>query len=163
VENLNYSAKALPVKFGPHRGMTAEIARQIGRIENDRGAVLRAADQRAIANLVYGGAWGARELGNTQPGDGWRFRGRGPTHLTGRANYADAARMTGLPLIDRPELAEEPAAGCVIAAWFWADVKRCNPLADAGAVEAWRRAINGGLNGLEDVRRRYEAALRVAG
>jgi putative chitinase len=162
VESLNYSTKALPTKFSPHRGMNAEIAQRIGRMENERGAVLRMADQRAIANTVYGGHWGRINLGNTEPDDGWRFRGRGLIQITGRDGYRRAADATGLPLVDRPELAEEFDAAAEIAAWTWAAWKGCNPMADAGDVLAWRRAINGGLNGLDDVRQRYEAALRVA-
>lgn len=162
VENLNYADKALVVKFGAHRGMTPELAQRIGRQENERGAVLRVADQRAIANIVYGGAWGRSNLGNTEPDDGWRYRGRGLIQITGRNAYRRAADATGLPLIERPEMAEEPGAAAEIAAWAWAQWKRCNPMADAGDVQGWRRAINGALNGLDDVRRRYEAALRVA-
>jgi putative chitinase len=163
VESLNYSAKALPAVFGVHRGMSAEVARRLGRIENDRGAVLRVADQRAIANLVYGGGWGRVNLGNTDPDDGWRFRGRGLIQITGRDGYRRAAEATGLPLVDRPELAEEFDAAAEIACWTWSVWKGCNRMADAGQVEGWRRAINGGLNGLADVRGRYDAALRVAG
>jgi putative chitinase len=161
VESLNYSAKALPSKFGPHRGMNAEVAQRIGRLENDRGAVLRAADQRAIANTVYGGSWGRIHLGNTEPDDGWRFRGRGLIQVTGRDGYRRAEEATGLPLLDRPELAEEFDAAAEIACWAWSVWKGCNPLADDGAVQDWRRAINGGLNGLDDVQRRYDAALAV--
>jgi putative chitinase len=163
VESLNYSAKALPAKFGTHRGMNAEVAQRIGRLENDRGAVLRAADQRAIANTIYGGAWGRIHLGNTEPDDGWRFRGRGAIMVTGRDGYQRAANATGLPLLERPELAEEIDAAAEIACWTWAVWKQCNPMADQGAMEDWRRAINGGTFGLDDVRRRYDAVLRVAG
>lgn len=163
VESLNYSAKALPAKFGPHRGMNAEVAQRIGRLENDRGAVLRPADQRAIANTIYGGTWGRIHLGNTEPDDGWRFRGRGLIQVTGRDGYQRAANATGLPLLERPELAEEIDAAAEIACWAWAVWKQCNPMADQGAIEDWRRAINGGTFGLDDVKRRYEAALRVAG
>ena len=163
VESLNYSAKALPAKFGPHRGMNAEVAQRIGRLENDRGAVLRAADQRAIANTIYGGTWGRIHLGNTEPDDGWRFRGRGLIQVTGRDGYQRAANATGLPLLERPELAEEIDAAAEIACWAWAVWKQCNPMADQGAIEDWRRAINGGTFGLDDVKRRYEAALKVAG
>jgi predicted chitinase len=48
----------------------------------------------AIANIIYGGEWGRKNLGNTQPGDGWRFRGGGLPQITGRANY------TGMKLSD---------------------------------------------------------------
>lgn len=96
---------------------------------------------------------GRRDLGNSQPGDGRRFLGRGCIHLTGRANYARAARETGLPLLDQPELLEQPAhavlAGCLY--WRWHDL---NGLADRGLSDTITRRINGGLNGLEDRRRR---------
>ena len=56
-----------------------------------------------------------RRLGNTQPGDGPRFHGRGYVQLTGRANYANAARLTGKPLTDNPALVKDSAVAYEIA------------------------------------------------
>ena len=87
------------------------------------------------------------------PGEGAVFRGRGLTMLTFRANYAEMATSTGLPLLDQPALAEQPAASMKIACQFWI-TRRIGRLADADDIVAVTRAINGGLNGIDDRRRR---------
>jgi putative chitinase len=117
------------------------------------------ANQERIANLVYGGEFGRRELGNVELGDGWRFRGRGLIQVTGRANYARLARELGLGLDTLVALMEtrEGAADTACRWWRWAGV---NALADAGDIAAVRRRVNGPKAlGLEDVRARYEAVL----
>lgn len=156
IESLNYSADALLSKFGARRGITPDVAFQIGRTSQ------HPARQEVIANTIYGGEWGRQNLGNNELGDGWRFRGRGLIQLTGRANYAAAAAETGLALIDDPDQVAMPATAAEVAAWFWSAEKACNPLADQNRVEDWRRAINGGLNGLAEVKAKYANALRVA-
>lgn len=80
-ESLNYSVQGLLNTFGTRRISPADAAR-FGR------SASHPANQEAIANLVYGGEWGREHLGNTQPGDGWKYRGRGLVQITGRANYA---------------------------------------------------------------------------
>lgn len=161
VENLNYSVAALTTMFGPHRGMTADLAARIGYRKNAAGGLVQRADQQAIANTVYGGPWGRENLGNTQPGDGWRFRGRGLIQLTGRDAYARAAAATGLPLVEQPEMAEQPVVAAEVACWAWADWKGCNELADADDIVAWRKRINGGTNGLKEVTALYNAAMSI--
>lgn len=79
-ESLNYSVEALRSKFG-NRISAADAARY-GR------TAMQKANQEAIANIIYGGAWGKENLGNTQPGDGWKYKGRSLVQLTGRRNYA---------------------------------------------------------------------------
>lgn len=87
-----------------------------------------------------------QDLGNTEPGDGLRYRGRGLIQLTGRANYRRCGDALGVDLIAHPELLGEPALACRSAAWFW-KAHGCNELADAGEFEKITRRINGGLNG----------------
>lgn len=101
---------------------------------------------------------GRGDLGNTQPGDGKRFLGRGLIQLTGRANYQRAAEETGLPLIRQPELLERSAEAVLAACLFW-KWRGLNALADAGQSDTITRRINGGTNGLDD-RRRRKAKLR---
>lgn len=96
---------------------------------------------------------GRRDLGNTQPGDGRRFKGRGPIQLTGRTNYRAAGAALGLPLERNPTLAAQHDVGWRIAAWYWR-TRGLNALADRGDFLAVTRRINGGTNGLAD-RRRY--------
>lgn len=151
VESLNYSPAGLRATW-PSRFSAADADR-MGRVGG------RPADQRAIAERAYGGRMGNRAEG---AGDGFAYRGRGLIQITGRDAYARAGAATGLPLVAAPDMAVDPLHAAEIAAWTWAEWKKCNPLADAGDVEGWRRAINGGLNGLDDVRDRYQAALRAA-
>lgn len=89
---------------------------------------------------------GRRSLGNTEPGDGPRYRGRGYIMITGRANYAKAGVALGLPLLEWPELAEQPEHAATIACFLW-DAWRLNALADADRFGLITRKINGGING----------------
>jgi predicted chitinase len=92
---------------------------------------------------------GRRDLGNTQPGDGRRYKGRGPIQLTGRANYRSFGQALGLPLEDRPELAARHDIGWRIAALYWQS-RGLNELADQGQFVRITKRINGGTNGLEE-------------
>ena len=87
-ESLNYSAQGLLDTFGRHRISKAD-AETFGRIDKviaGKRTTVRPAHQNAIANIVYGGEWGRKNLGNTEPGDGWRFRGFGDKRIAGREN-----------------------------------------------------------------------------
>ena len=95
---------------------------------------------------------GRVDLGNTQPGDGVRFKGRGLIQLTGRANYTKygKARHRDFTTGDNPKLiATRPALAVDVACWFWKQHK-LNALADRDDVTAVTQVINGGLNGLAD-------------
>ncbi|HYD75927.1 glycoside hydrolase family 19 protein [Ramlibacter sp.] len=102
----------------------------------------------------------ARRLGNVQEGDGYRYRGRGPIQLTGRANYAAFGALLQIDLEGDPDLAATPEVGFKTAALFW-ERNGLNALADAGNFDAITRRINGGTNGLEERRRFYELGLQV--
>lgn len=105
---------------------------------------------------------GRKDLGNTQPGDGSRFRGRGLIQTTGRANYVATGKALGLDLIADPtQLGKMPAAARS-AAWFWKS-RGLNELADAGRFELITRRINGGLNGYADRLQRYANAKKALG
>ncbi len=158
VESLNYRVEALLSVFGRHR--ISEIdARAYGRVEGKR-----AADQEAIANRIYGGEWGKKNLGNTEPGDGWRFRGRGLKQLTGRYNYAQARNNLRVRLGTRvpdfevyPDSVAEAEWAAMTAGEFW----NRKGLNDIHTVEAATQVINGGNIGLEDRKARYIRALKV--
>lgn len=152
VENLNYTAESL-VRLFPSR-ITTFQAQQVGRIPGKQPA-----KPEAIANIIYGGPWGAKNLGNQLPGDGWRFRGRGAIQVTGRANYQRAADALGRPLDDAfCAWLETPEGASESAAWFW-EWAKCHSPADAGDIERVRRIVNGGSIGLPEVRARYTKAL----
>ncbi len=91
----------------------------------------------------------AKRLGNTQPGDGKRFKGRGPIQLTGRANYQRFGQLLGIDLVSEPEQAAEPDVAFRVAALYWAS-RGLNELADRQDFREITRRINGGFNGLED-------------
>lgn len=93
-------------------------------------------------------------MGNTQPGDGYRYRGRGYIHLTGKANYRAMAEKTGLPLVAKPELLEAPMAAARVSTLWW-DERKLNEYADLHDIRGMTRIINGGLNGLPDRLERY--------
>jgi predicted chitinase len=93
-----------------------------------------------------------RDLGNIYPGDGKRFKGRGPIQLTGRTNYEAAGKALGEDFVNHPELMEKPENAFRASVWFWNN-RNLNDLADQNTEEAFKkitRKINGGYNGLED-------------
>lgn len=102
----------------------------------------------------------SRDLGNTEVGDGKRFKGRGPIQLTGRANYKRYGDILGLNLTADPMSAATPEVGFRTAGLYW---KRngLNELADRQLFQTITRRINGGLNGLEDRTRYYVRAKAV--
>jgi len=91
---------------------------------------------------------GRADLGNTQPGDGPLYKGRGFIQLTGRANYSLYGLYLGVDLISAPDLVATTYPADV-SGWFWAN-HSLNALADADNVNAITRMINGGYNGLQD-------------
>tara|TARA_R110000850_G_scaffold34024_6_gene92311 strand:+ start:15218 stop:15898 length:681 start_codon:yes stop_codon:yes gene_type:complete len=97
-ESMNYSVKDILGTFSSRR-ISKEQALKYCRTAN------QPADEKAIANIVYGGAWGLKNLGNTQPMDGWFFRGNGAIQLTGRYNHQLFANYIKMPtLMQNPDL-----------------------------------------------------------
>lgn len=105
---------------------------------------------------------GRKDLGNTQPGDGAKFCGRGLIQVTGRANYAKCSQALfgDDRLLRTPELLEQPEWAAESAVWFWSS-RNLNALADADRFTDLTKKINGGTNGLEDRKARYRLALSV--
>lgn len=112
---------------------------------------------------------GRRDLGNVQPGDGYRYRGRGLIQITGRANYARLTmrlrRFMAPDFIVNPELLEQPKWAALSAGDYWLDRKLSQYFLPDGGVKfkALTRAINGGLNGYDDRLMRYERAIAALG
>jgi putative chitinase len=149
VESLDYSPDRLAAVFGARATTRAlDACRRPGR----------AADERAIANEVYGGDWGARNLGNKLPGDGWTYRGRGLIQLTGRWSYARVAGVLGRELTDAWVDSIGTPAGAAESACVWWSRMGLNFVADSGDLPKLRKAVNGGSVGLEDVKHRYDQA-----
>ncbi len=104
----------------------------------------------------------AKRLGNTQAGDGKRFKGRGPIQITGRYNYQKYGGLLGIDLIADPALAATPAVAFATAGLYW-QKNGLNELADVRDFVAITKRINGGTNGLADRQRYYARALTVLG
>lgn len=141
VENLNYSATRLLQMF-PKYFSKNDVDEFAGKPEK-------------IANRVYANRMGN---GNQNSGDGWKYRGRGFIQLTGRSNYTLLSKDTGVYYVGNPDLLLNEADSMVSALWFW-QKNRLNELADWGDVEGATRVINGGLNGLEDRKFKYDQYL----
>lgn len=100
-ESLNYTVEGLMKTFGRHR-ISAEDCKRYGRKPG------QPANHVAIANLVYGGEWGRKNLGNTQPGDGHKFIGHGPCQTTGRHNFQMLSNFLRDPeIMNNPDLVNE--------------------------------------------------------
>lgn len=118
---------------------------------------------RYVRELATGDAYeGRQDLGNLQPGDGRRYRGRGLIQITGRDNYRKCGDALGVDLVADPELLEGTVLACRSAAWFWRD-HGLNELADAGDFRKITIRINGGLNGWQDRLMYWERAKEVLG
>lgn len=100
---------------------------------------------------------GRADLGNTQPGDGFRYRGRGLIQITGRANYEAVSKALGNYFTQYPDLLETLKYAALSAAWYWQS-HGCNELADAGDFRKITRVINGGYNGYDDRLNLFERA-----
>ncbi len=116
---------------------------------------------RYSEEIASGAAYeGRRDLGNTQPGDGKRFKGRGLIQLTGRANYESVGRALGVDLVNNPQLAESPEMSARIAAHFFKS-RGLNEIADRRDIGLVSRRVNGGTNGLSERIAFFNTALAV--
>lgn len=127
---------------------------------------LESGELRYFEELASGKAYeGRKDLGNTEPGDGIRFKGRGPIQLTGRSNYRIAGQALGLDLEANPLQAAKPEVGFRIAVWYW-NSRKLNDKADIKDYKAITKAINGAATDgppSHHIRRirYYEKALQV--
>ena len=150
-ENLNYSAKALRAVFGRYFGAAPK-----------RDADEYHRNPEMIANYVYMDEFRKYKMGNTEEGDGWRFRGRGLKQLTGRHNYTAFGKSVDMTAEEAAEYVATPKGAVESACWFW-DANNLNDIADTDNVVKMTKKINGGNIGLEDRQKRYSAAMTVLG
>lgn len=143
-------------KFFPEYGLLENplrLAHFMAQLVHESGSF------RYMEEIASGSAYeGRADLGNTQPGDGKRYKGRGPIQLTGRANYRRYGKRLGIDFESHPEIVAYPSIGLHVSLEYWA-VNGLNTLADADNVTAITRLINGGVNGLDD-RKRHLAKIK---
>lgn len=109
---------------------------------------------------------GRGDLGNIYPGDGTRFKGRGPIQVTGRHNYGELSSWayqqgyvsSPTYFLDHPEELSDNVYGFLGAVWYWTVARDMNSYADTGDIYGATRAVNGGLHGIEDRIRRWDVA-----
>jgi predicted chitinase len=101
-----------------------------------------------------------KDLGNTQKGDGIKFKGRGLIQLTGRANYKSYGDYIGLDLTKYPKRVADPDLAVDVAGWFW-NKNNLNNLADKDNIEGITKRINGGFNGLNDRKKHLKKAKKA--
>ena len=149
-ENLNYSEAALlrvfPRYFGPGKRNAAEYAR----------------NPEKIANYVYMDEFRSKSgaLGNTQPGDGWRFRGGGIKQLTGRNNFTVFGKGIGKTPEEAADYVRTPQGALESACWFWS-TNSLNVFADKQDIVGMSKRINGGTIGLQDRTARWNQAIKI--
>jgi putative chitinase len=117
-EGYRYSLKRLREVFSPIRLQNKSDAELTKLLKYEKGL---STDKLAFFNLVYGGAWGAKNLGNTQAGDGFKYRGRGFNQNTGRANYAMISKKSGVDFVSNPDKMNEPAMAAEALAIYFAN------------------------------------------
>lgn len=102
-----------------------------------------------------------KDLGNTQPGDGPRFKGRGLIQLTGRKNYHDVGQALGLDLEHNPEtVASDPELAARVAGYFFFS-RGLNQVADTGDILKVSHKVNGGYNGIDQRIAFFQKAIDV--
>lgn len=107
---------------------------------------------RYMEELASGAAYeGRKDLGNVEPGDGVKFKGRGPIQLTGRANYRAYGQQLGIDFERHYTLPATPSIGLHVACAYWTN-NDLNALADRDDLSGITRKINGGLNGIVERR-----------
>lgn len=142
-ENLNYRAETM-VRLWPNRFKTIADAQAVA----SKGP-------QGIANSIYG-----NRMGNTDPNDGWDYRGRGPIQITGKSNYARIGKMIGKDIVENPDkVITDPQTAADTAMAYWKMNPKLGENADAGNFAAVRKAINGGSIGMDDAMSRVSKYL----
>lgn len=143
-ENLNYRAETLLRVFPKYYKTQADAEAHAHKPEK-------------IANRVYGGRMGN---GPEATGEGFKFRGRGFIQLTGKTNYTLFAESVNKNLDDTVNYLETTEGAIESACWFWKK-NGLNELSDKKDVLGMTRRINGGTNGLDDRRAKWDKAMKV--
>jgi putative chitinase len=119
---------------------------------------------RYMTELASGTAYeGRKDLGNTVPGDGPRYKGRSIVMVTGRANYGQISQALGVDFVSQPDLLSTPPYCILAGGWFW-NSRNLSSVASAGTEDAFRlvtKKINGGYNGYDDRKQYWDKAKKV--
>lgn len=144
-ENLNYSAKALNSIFPKYFVRAGRDAEEYHR------------QPERIANVIYANRM---DNGDTDSGDGWRFRGGGILQLTGRHNYTKFGESVGMSAEEAAEYVRTPKGALESACWFW-KTNSLNRYCDAKDIVTLSKRVNGGTIGLEDRKKHWNLAMEL--
>lgn len=159
-------------KFYPHLKKFMSEYEIIGRLRESAfiaQIIHESGSFKYVRELASGKAYeGRKDLGNTQPGDGQKFRGRGLIQITGRFNYTEISEELNIDFINNPELLEQPEWATKSACWWW-NKRKLNNIADQwnptnnNDINFRRitKIINGGYNGYKDRKAHYDLALKI--
>ncbi len=141
-ESMNYSAERLVEIFGVNRHSAAITEAEAQELAHD---------EQRIAERVYGlgNPHKAHELGNTQQGDGFRYRGNGVLQMTGRGAHRHHGQACGVDFENKPELVTAPEHALKPAVQEWSE-GNLNEAADRDDIRSITLKINGGFNGFDD-------------
>ncbi len=144
-ENLNYSAKALDAIFGKYFKRAGRDANEYHR------------QPEKIANVIYANRM---DNGNTNSGDGWRFRGGGILQLTGRSNYTRFGESVGMSAEEATDYVRTKEGALESACWFW-KTNNLNKYCDNNDITTLSKRVNGGTIGLEDRIKHWNHAMEL--
>ncbi len=122
---------------------TVRLSYFLGQVLHESG------EFRYVEEIASGAAYqGRKDLGDTHPGDGVKYKGRGLIQITGLDAYTACGKALGLDLVNHPEILQQPVPAVSSAVWFWR-THNLNDLADKHNYAAITRRINGGMTGWE--------------
>lgn len=145
-ENLSYSDKGLKITFGKY-------------YKDDELAKKHAYKPQLIGSRVYANRMGN---GSEESRDGYRYRGRGYIQLTGKDNYTAFARDNNMSIDETIEYLTTDKGAMESALWYW-DSRDINKYCDNDDISAMSKAVNGGMNGYEDRKHRYNQYKAIFG
>lgn len=123
---------------------TLRMAHFLAQIAHESGELLY--KKELASGMKYEGR---KDLGNTQKGDGPRYKGRGLIQVTGRYNYGLISKDLDVDFVNKPELLEEDEWAVASAFWYW-NRNKLNNYADRDDVVTVTKRINGGTNHLQE-------------
>jgi putative chitinase len=138
---------------GYHINTPLRLAHFMSQIEHESGGFKWLTE---LGNKAYFKKYeGRKDLGNTNEGDGYKFRGRGYIQVTGRYNYTRLSKDTGIDFLNNPDLLAQEVNAIISACWFWSK-NNINKFADLDDLKKVTKTINGGYNGLEDRKKKLD-------
>lgn len=150
-ESMNFTRLEESFKYRPDR-LYAIFPKYFKSVAEAQAALAKG--DSTVADIIY-----LNRMGNTAPGDGYKYRGRSYIQITGKDNYTHYGTLTGLDLVNNPDLCKMPANAATVSVAYWQNREGLSQAGQAGDVRTSTRLINGGYNGLDDRERLFKEFL----